>query len=164
MRISKSIRCAGKCHHPLCVYKYRQLLETHVRKWNSFTEQGCFPNWGSALHRSNLDVILGHARASPLSGRLAAPGGLLRIQVILVISARKLHFSLFVLSLCVTRFYGRVASFLWASGPCLTSSRWLCALEQREKGTRSNFPGLLCVVVQAVYHTTLGAPLTSEML
>lgn len=70
-----------------------------------------------------MSSFLGHVRASPLSGRLAALGGLLRIQVSLVISARKLHFSLFVLSLCVMRFYGRVASFLCASGLCLTSSR-----------------------------------------
>lgn len=37
-------------------------------------------------------------------------------------------------------------------------------LWSREKGTRNNFPGLLHMVVQAVYCTTLGASFGSEML
>lgn len=69
-----------------------------------------------------------------------------------------------VLSLCVMRFYGRIASFFWASSPCLSSSRELCALEQRETGTRGSFPGLLWLVVQAVHYPTLGAPFKSKML
>lgn len=44
-----------------------------------------------------MSFFLGHAGASPLSGRLAALGGILRgIQVILVLSARKLYLSLWL--------------------------------------------------------------------
>lgn len=132
-----------------------------VRRWHSLPDQGCFLNWVLALSRGNADVIPPNVRLG-LTAEWEV-GSSKRDSGYPGHKCQEVKSVLLVLSPCVIRFYGRITSFFWASGPWLTSARWLCAPEQRQIGTRGSFPGLLWMVVQAVYCRTLGAPLKLTM-